>query len=101
HLYAYTGECIFNVGTKAQTFSKGIVEAVCEIPGNFLNDGSYVISVMMVKDTSQVLFNLEEIISFDIQDYREGVTWYGKWRSEEHTSELQSRENLVCRLLLE
>src|SRR5436309_10936768 len=25
------------------------------------------------------------------------VTWY---RSEEHTSELQSRENLVCRLLL-
>src|SRR5690606_19098363 len=26
----------------------------------------------------------------------------GKWkRSEEHTSELQSRENLVCRLLLE
>lgn len=79
HLYAYTGECIFNVGTKAQTFSRGIVEAVCEIPGNFLNDGSYVISVMMVKDTSQVLFNLEEIISFDIQDYREGVTWYGKW----------------------
>src|SRR5690606_40720684 len=30
--------------------------------------------------------------------------WYGRGsheRSEEHTSELQSRENLVCRLLLE
>src|SRR5207302_10354782 len=26
---------------------------------------------------------------------------YGDGRSEEHTSELQSRENLVCRLLLE
>src|SRR5690606_39276494 len=26
---------------------------------------------------------------------------YGMPRSEEHTSELQSRENLVCRLLLE
>src|SRR5690606_40310045 len=26
---------------------------------------------------------------------------YGRNRSEEHTSELQSRENLVCRLLLE
>src|SRR5690606_42038184 len=25
----------------------------------------------------------------------------GKYRSEEHTSELQSRENIVCRLLLE
>src|SRR5690606_42131445 len=31
-------------------------------------------------------------------------TWNGQksfFRSEEHTSELQSRENLVCRLLLE
>src|SRR2546430_10055233 len=26
---------------------------------------------------------------------------YGHWRSEEHTSELQSQSNLVCRLLLE
>src|SRR5690606_41926887 len=26
---------------------------------------------------------------------------FSAWRSEEHTSELQSRENLVCRLLLE
>src|SRR5690606_29148355 len=26
-----------------------------------------------------------------------GVTHYTHWRSEEHTSELQSRENLVCR----
>src|SRR5258708_18936331 len=25
----------------------------------------------------------------------------GKWRSEEHTSELQSPDHLVCRLLLE
>src|SRR5690606_41102360 len=31
----------------------------------------------------------------------EGDTVLGLARSEEHTSELQSRENLVCRLLLE
>src|SRR5690606_41976580 len=30
---------------------------------------------------------------------RRGCSWIS--RSEEHTSELQSRENLVCRLLLE
>src|SRR5699024_12668486 len=29
------------------------------------------------------------------------ANWYGKKRSEEHTSELQSRFDLVCRLLLE
>src|SRR5690606_41999319 len=28
-------------------------------------------------------------------------SWWRDARSEEHTSELQSRENLVCRLLLE
>src|SRR3712207_7871959 len=27
--------------------------------------------------------------------------YLGQWRSEEHTSELQSRQYLVCRLLLE
>src|SRR5690606_41692233 len=32
---------------------------------------------------------------------KDGLTWKGFLRSEEHTSELQSRENLVCRLLLE
>src|SRR5690606_40158317 len=30
-----------------------------------------------------------------------GTIWRSKGRSEEHTSELQSRENIVCRLLLE
>src|SRR5438874_7017439 len=37
---------------------------------------------------------------------RRTVAWYQEWeakaaRSEEHTSELQSRRDLVCRLLLE
>ena len=36
-------------------------------------------------------------------DYYEGAkeVMPNLWRSEEHTSELQSRRNLVCRLLLE
>src|SRR3712207_6870272 len=37
--------------------------------------------------------------SFDIVYYPEKVNLHG--RSEEHTSELQSRQYLVCRLLLE
>src|SRR5690606_42130269 len=45
---------------------------------------------------------LTDIISFDYSDH---ITIQGdifiSIRSEEHTSELQSRENLVCRLLLE
>jgi lipopolysaccharide transport system ATP-binding protein len=79
HLYTFTGECIFNVGTQSEAFGKGLVTGVCHIPGNFLNDGSYVISMMIVKDTSTVLYNMEEALIFDIEDYRENVTWYGKW----------------------
>src|SRR5688572_2760057 len=34
-------------------------------------------------------------------NYANAYFWTGKSRSEEHTSELQSQSNLVCRLLLE
>jgi lipopolysaccharide transport system ATP-binding protein len=79
HLNSLTGECIFNIGTISQTFEKGIVQAECEIPANFLNDGSYSISFMIVKDTSTAIHNFEEALIFEIEDYREGTSWYGKW----------------------
>src|SRR5690606_10302734 len=41
--------------------------------------------------------NTEEIVSFPLHP----IGPIPQHRSEEHTSELQSRENLVCRLLLE
>src|SRR5258708_9600941 len=34
-------------------------------------------------------------------NYQAGVVYHGSKRSEEHTSELQSPDHLVCRLLLE
>ncbi len=79
HLYASTGECIFNISTPMGNFNKGVVSATTEIPGNFMNDGSYVISFMIVKDKSIVLHNFEEVFNFEIADYRIDTTWYGKW----------------------
>src|SRR5687768_17986511 len=43
---------------------------------------------------------------FRLPESKGGATWIDEntllvWRSEEHTSELQSRLHLVCRLLLE
>src|SRR2546427_7727969 len=37
----------------------------------------------------------------DVNHTRPSRSIIGLWRSEEHTSELQSQSNLVCRLLLE
>src|SRR5688572_31245778 len=36
-----------------------------------------------------------------LTERRSAQRWRSDWRSEEHTSELQSQSNLVCRLLLE
>ncbi|MBC8155718.1 MAG: ABC transporter ATP-binding protein [Bacteroidetes bacterium] len=79
HLNSLTGECIFNVGSLSESYGKGLIKGECTIPGYFLNDGSYTISVMIVKDTVTPLFQLEEGLTFDVEDYREGVAWYGKW----------------------
>jgi lipopolysaccharide transport system ATP-binding protein len=78
-VYASTGECIFNISTPVGNFNKGVVQATTEIPANFMNDGSYIISFMIVKDKSIVLHNFEEIFNFEIADYRIDTTWYGKW----------------------
>ncbi len=78
-LYSMTGECVFNIGDEAQIYQKGTVKSVCEIPGDFLNDGSYYISVMIVRDRLAPVYFFEDAIAFDILDYREGTEWVGKW----------------------
>src|SRR5690242_21239215 len=45
--------------------------------------------------------SLAEAMTFSGQLLVARITWYVYSRSEEHTSELQSHVNLVCRLLLE
>src|SRR5688572_31623688 len=39
--------------------------------------------------------------TYELPSFREAIAFVGRVRSEEHTSELQSQSNLVCRLLLE
>src|SRR5690606_15638207 len=53
------------------------------------------------------VYNLMGIAANARKDYEQSIAYFRQYsqkvasRSEEHTSELQSRENLVCRLLLE
>ncbi|MET3127473.1 lipopolysaccharide transport system ATP-binding protein [Arcicella rosea] len=79
HLNSLTGECIFNIGTPSLELRKGVIYAECEIPSDFMNDGSYSISLMIVQDKSIVIHNFGEVLVFEIEDYREGTAWYGKW----------------------
>src|SRR2546430_4807930 len=44
---------------------------------------------------------LSIVFGGEVGDSAARITPESAWRSEEHTSELQSQSNLVCRLLLE
>ena len=79
HLFTLGRECIFDINSTPQEYSRGLVEGQCDIPGNFLNDGSYYFSLIFVKDTSVELFYFEECLSMEVEDYRIDMNWYGKW----------------------
>ncbi len=79
HLFSYGGECIFDNQSPSMNFEKGLIEGECTIPGNFLNDGSYFISLVINRDTSIQLFYFEECMAFDLEDFRGDIKWYGKW----------------------
>lgn len=79
HLFTQGRECVFDICSTPRTYRKGLVEGQVEIPGNFLNDGSYYFSLIFVKDTSVELFYLEECLAVDVEDCRENMNWYGKW----------------------
>jgi lipopolysaccharide transport system ATP-binding protein len=79
HLYTYAGECIFDVPSPSIAFAQGVVSGECTIPGNFLNDGTYYISLVIVRDTSVELFCYDECLSFTLEDFRGDIQWYGKW----------------------
>ena len=79
HLYTYAGECIFDVPSPAVKCFQGVVAGECTIPGNFLNDGTYYISIVLVRDTSVELFCFDECLSFTLEDFRGDIQWYGKW----------------------
>src|SRR5690606_41664420 len=57
---------------------------------------------LKAQDTSELFFNDVKVPKGNVLgEPGKGFQYLTTLRSEEHTSELQSRENLVCRLLLE
>src|SRR5690606_40628562 len=70
------------------------------LPIYFYTPGSNTSAIQWIPDYNNTLgvFNLLETPGLKHYTYDPKIVGF---RSEEHTSELQSRENLVCRLLLE
>jgi lipopolysaccharide transport system ATP-binding protein len=79
-LFTLAGECIFNIPSSSAKYDDTIIEGECMIPGQFLNDGSYYISIYFIKDTSRPVFEFEECLHFDVEDFRENINRYDKWQ---------------------
>src|SRR5215813_500962 len=75
-------------------------------PGGFLDPVSRILIVEDEQDLANLLTYNLSAAGFETETTHSGAAALGrakafKPRSEEHTSELQSRPHLVCRLLLE
>src|SRR5690606_39620772 len=71
------------------------------VPFRFI---AYVITNLLYYSGDEVVVGFSVKLKLErvsLQHEKAPVPWDLTGRSEEHTSELQSRENLVCRLLLE
>ncbi|MFL0682742.1 MAG: ABC transporter ATP-binding protein [Algoriphagus aquaeductus] len=77
-----TGEIILNTYTQVPVpiLFKGNYAGHCKIPGGFLNDETYKITMLFVKDTSEILYTLENALCFELVDteIRKTSSWYGK-----------------------
>src|SRR5690606_39549362 len=62
-------------------------------------DKSFTDADLHISDGHSPALSGAELLS--VRSIAAAAALFGATRSEEHTSELQSRENLVCRLLLE
>jgi lipopolysaccharide transport system ATP-binding protein len=78
-LYNIEGVAIFNTGSVARSFPVGLVRGSFVIPGDFLNDDTYTVRILIVKDTSIALLDLGDVLMFEVQDSDRQGNWYGKW----------------------
>jgi lipopolysaccharide transport system ATP-binding protein len=79
HVYNQQGVCVFNTVSERGLQPRGIVEGVCRIPGNLLNDDTYSVKFMAhFRGTFGVI--VDDALVFEINDIgREGIDYYGKW----------------------
>jgi lipopolysaccharide transport system ATP-binding protein len=79
HLNNVAGLCICNPASHITPLAAGIHKSRLVIPKDLLNDDVYTIRLLVVKDTSVLIFEIDDLLTFEVNDtVREG-NWYGKW----------------------
>ena len=84
--------CVFNVGSGFACLPAGLIRHTFEIPGDFLNVGSYYVNMLIVKDASVGILFQNNVVAFDVVEGEVEGNWYGhrpgavrpelKWETE-------------------
>jgi len=78
-LLTNAGECVFDLGSPTIRAEKAILGLRNIIPGNLLNNTDYSISLTVVKNNSSPVFEFSNCISFEVEDIREEMYYFGAW----------------------
>lgn len=79
HLCTLADDVVFNAISKVKTVGKGLYKGVLEIPGDFLNDGGYYMDMLVVQNSSRVLYKYMKAATFMVEDRRDNMNWHRKW----------------------
>ena len=78
-LYTSFDVPVFNSVSKSENVTKGYYSGRCFIPKNLLNDDTYRLRVLVVKDTSVPLIDIDNALNFEVNDIDRKGAWFGKW----------------------
>ncbi len=68
-----------DLDAQGRSYPSGLIRSVCRIPGNLLNSGKHSITLLILRNTSKIIFRLDEALVFDVIDMSDRPgTWYGK-----------------------
>jgi lipopolysaccharide transport system ATP-binding protein len=70
--------CVFNVGSGYATLPAGLIRHTLEIPGDFLNAGSYYVNLIIVKDASVGILFQNNVVAFEVVEGEVVGNWYGR-----------------------
>ena len=71
--------CVFNSVSDWQPRPAGLIRHTVEIPGDFLNAGSYYVNLYIVKDTSIGIVFQKNVVAFEVIEAEATGNWYGKF----------------------
>ena len=78
-LTAEQGECVFNIGSSSVQAQHAVISLDVVIPPRLLNNQTYTVSLTVVKNHSEPIFDFMHCVSFEVQDERQGLNYFGAW----------------------